>query len=387
MIVNSIKDFLHAKNQLKKFRTLSAQQKKIVFYSEGKNYWTYFEKIINYLIKKNVTIIYLTSDADDSILTNSTSNIHSFYIGKGSIRTICFATMEAKLVLMTMPDLDTSYIKKSPNVENYIYIHHSIVSQHMVYNENAFDNYDTIFCVGKHHFNENLVRQKNKKILKKELVEHGYGRLDQLLEDIEKNCAPLKKGKKSNKKINVLIAPSWGINGVVERKGEKLVEILLKNDFIVTLRPHPQTIKNNLSLINKIVDMFSERKNFNLDTNMNATLSLQSADIMISDWSGAAYEFSFSRLKPVLFIDVPLKINNANYEDYNIVPIEVSLRDQIGTILPEEEIFKLPETISKMVRDVDKWKEKIIELRKDTIFNIGKSGEVAGDWIISKLSN
>ena len=47
---------------------------------------------------------------------------------------------------------------------------------------------------------------------------------------------------------------------------------------------------------------------------------------MISDYSGAALEFAFTFNKPIIFVDVPKKINNKNYEILNITPLEVSIK-------------------------------------------------------------
>ena len=106
---------------------------------------------------------------------------------------------------------------------------------------------------------------------------------------------------------------------------------------------------------------------------------------MISDWSGAAFEFAFARLRPVLFIDVPLKINNHDYKSYNIEPIEIKLRNKIGSVLSENKLDDLPNTINHLISDKDNWREKIKKIRAHTVYNIKNSGKSAGDWLISKI--
>ena len=44
---------------------------------------------------------------------------------------------------------------------------------------------------------------------------------------------------------------------------------------------------------------------------------------MISDWSGASFEFSLTQSRPVLFIDTPQKINN---ENWNILKLPAAKR-------------------------------------------------------------
>ena len=69
--------------------------------------------------------------------------------------------------------------------------------------------------------------------------------------------------------------------------------------------------------------------------------ALFSSHIMVSDWSGAALDYAFGLGKPVLFIDVPRKVNNQEYESINIQPFEVWIRDKIGKILCVEDLDSL----------------------------------------------
>mgnify|MGYP003326545469 CR=1 FL=1 len=46
---------------------------------------------------------------------------------------------------------------------------------------------------------------------------------------------------------------------------------------------------------------------------MSTQESLHRSDLMISDWSGAALDYALGLNKPVLFIDVPRKVNNLDY--------------------------------------------------------------------------
>jgi YidC/Oxa1 family membrane protein insertase len=54
---------------------------------------------------------------------------------------------------------------------------------------------------------------------------------------------------------------------------------------------------------------------------------------MITDWSGASIEYAFTLERPVLFIDVPKKIHNPDYEKLPEIPLEISIRDKIGEII------------------------------------------------------
>ena len=68
--------------------------------------------------------------------------------------------MDAHCFVFTMPDLDTYHLKRSIKTKEYIYLFHAFSSTHLQYNEQAFDAYDTIFCVGPHHVEEIQKREK-----------------------------------------------------------------------------------------------------------------------------------------------------------------------------------------------------------------------------------
>ena len=141
----------------------------------------------------------------------------------GRISQYFFKNLKAGILVMTMPDLETFHIKRSKvHPVHYVYIFHSIVSTHMIYRKNAFDSFDTIFCVGKHHVNEICRNEKKYSLPSKKLVEFGYGKLEQLMYEAEKN-SKITSTKKNNRTI--LVAPSWGKNGLIETRGDEIIQL------------------------------------------------------------------------------------------------------------------------------------------------------------------
>jgi hypothetical protein len=63
---------------------------------------------------------------------------------------------------------------------------------------------------------------------------------------------------------------------------------------------------------------------------------------MISDWSGAALDCAFGLECPVLFIDIPRKMNNRDWQELRINPLEAHIRDEIGTIISVEDLSDAP---------------------------------------------
>ena len=365
--------FGNERKELEKFNKLSLDERSIVFYSEDVSSFVHFEQIIYELTEKmKCQICYVTSAKDDPMLISQNKRIKAFYIGLGAVRTQFFMELKAELLVMTMPNLETYYIKRSKVYPvHYVYIFHSIVSTHTIYRKGAFDHYDSIFCTGPHHIEEITATESVYSLKHKNLVEHGYGLLDKL----QKN-KPLKNQKNytNDKKKKIIIAPSWGKKGLLETKGIELVKILLDAGYHVTVRPHPMTIRKWPKKIKAIKNEFDNEPNFEMETDVSSFDSLYSAYGLISDWSGIAMEYAFACELPVLYIDGSPKINNSSYDKISCKSLEITIRNLIGKVISPNELESLPKTIELTYANIDNFKTKIQEIRDKTVFNLGESG-------------
>jgi hypothetical protein len=378
-MLKKLQNFLFEWKQKKAFEKYQAANREIIFYSEGYNYWPHFEQIIKHLWEEHRRkVIYLTSDKDDLIFLNPPPGVTSFYIGNSTVRTMLFVELEGSLVVMTMPDLQTHYIKRSPKVKHYSYIFHSINSCHMVYRPHAFDFYDSIFSVGSHHDKEIRSLENYNKSAPKKIIKHGYARLEALVQEYNRETVK----EDIDKKPNILIAPSWGKNALLERHGGDFIKPLLDANLSVTLRPHPESIKNSAEILKIIAIKYRDYENFKIESEVVSKKTLLEADLMISDYSGAALEFAFALLKPVLFIDVPKKINNAKYEIHDIEPLEVKIRNEIGLVVTEDKLLNLVEKIYETLDNEIYLTNNILLLRQKYIYNFGQSGKVAANELI-----
>lgn len=366
--------------ELSRFRSLDRSLRSIVFYAEDSGSWVHFEAIIGELIGRlGQPVCYVTSDRNDPVLTRRDQLILPFYVGSGSARTVFFRTLNADVMVMTMPDLGTFHIKRSRYPVHYVYVHHSMVSTHMVYRPAAFDNFDSILCVGPHHKEEIRAREELYGLRRKILVEHGYGRLDAVIalasahgEDSPGDGAPGNR---------VLVAPSWGDDALVESWGLPLVQMLVASGHRVTLRPHPMTIRRSPKVIAQLRRSFGSHPGFQFDTNMAAVESLRSADVMVSDWSGVAFEYAFGFERPVLYVDVPRKVNNPEYQKLPELPIEVSLRSEIGAVVSPRELSVVPARIQELLGDRRQLRQRVRQLRSRWIYNVGSSGAVGAAYV------
>ena len=179
----------------------------------------------------------------------------------------------------------------------------------------------------------------------------------------------------------VLIAPSWGENGLTETCGLELVEVLLRAGHQVTFRPHTMTIRQRPKLLKQLGQQFGSHPDFHLELDLKSQGTVDASDIMISDWSGAPLEYAFGLERPVLFVDVPRKVNNPEYEKIPCVPIEVNIRSEIGKVVSPDRIADVPELVEILCRNPDDWKERIRVLRSHWIYNVGTSGKVSATYI------
>jgi hypothetical protein len=365
-------------NDLKKFENLDQSEKQIVFYSENQDSMFIFKSLIEELINQDITICYVTSSKDDPNLKSSNEKIKTFCIGEGIMRTKFFLNLKADILIMTMPDLGTSYVKRSKVYPvHYVFMFHAIASTHLVYKKNAFDNYDSILCVGNFQIDEIRSREKLYKLDAKNLIETGYSHLDNLMKKYSTN-----KQIPINDPIQVLIAPSWSDDGLFETAIEKNISILLDSGFKVTLRPHPMTQKKSEKKINFLNQKFSSNSNFILEKNILNFDSFMKSDIMITDWSGAAIEYAFTLERPVLYIDVPKKIHNPDYEKLPQIPLEISIRDKIGEIISLSDMEVLPEKIQILCQNPDIIKSRIQKIRGELIGNLGNSSRLEVEFIL-----
>ena len=361
--------FLEDFKNLNKFFNESDYSNQVTFYSETANDWQHLSEIVKELIKKtNFKIFYVCSDKNDYGLNFKEKNFNSYLINSKYLLTWLFKNIKTRVMLMTLPDLNQYYLKRSKYLVHYIYVPHTLSSLHSIYRKGAFDYYDTLFCVGPHHIEEAKKIEKIYKLKPKNLIEFGYSKIDSLIAD----C---KKFKKNNDdKLNFLIAPTWGDNCIINNG--KVIEVidhikLLGHNII--LRPHPITVKDSSDIINKIISRYEDYPNFTYQPSTDSNETLFKSDVLVSDWSGVAFEFAFGLKKPVLFVDTLRKIKNSDYDKIGIESFEFYAREIIGEFFDTNKTYKLKNMTT--VNDV--------QIKKN-IFSLGESADVACEYI-SKL--
>ncbi len=366
-------------------RFFSVANKHLVFYSEASGFYKYFRETIEYLLKhSNVIIHYVTNDPNDQIfaLAESEPRIRAYYIGLKKMIPLMMK-MDADIVVMTTPDLDNYYIKRSyvrKDVE-YIFTDHGPTSSHMCYREGALDHFDTIFCVGPHQVSEIRRMEEVYTLPQKNLIECGYGQMDSLLRDYTQN-PPAKNARK-----RILIAPSYQPDNILDSCIDQILAELLDHDYSIVVRPHPEYKKRFPAKMDALVEKYQGKygENLIIESDFSSNVTIFSADLIITDWSGIAYEFSFTTKKPSLFINTPMKILNPNYEKIGIEPTDIFFRDLVGVSVDLDKLDTVSQKVEELFATQENYAEQITTVLEKYIFNLGESGRVGGKYILNLL--
>jgi YidC/Oxa1 family membrane protein insertase len=361
------------------FAESNKQNRRLVFYSERDIYYQYFEGYIQYVLDhSDIDICYITSDLDDPVFRIGNSRIHPFFIN--NLLAPALARLDAKALVMTMPDLDKYHVKRSRNSVNHIYLFHGVGSTHLQYNKDAFNAYDTIFCIGKYDINELRKAENLYKLPPKKLIECGYYWIEKIYATHQSMLATNPAQDASGKTI--LIAPSWHNDNILAYCVDELISALRDSGYRVIFRPHPEFIKRKRKLVKTLAGKLQNIQNMVLELNMASSASIHRADVLITDWSAISYEYAFGTERPVLFINTPCKITNPDYKELEIEPIEFAVRSQIGKEIEVREIASICPVIDELICSRDAYRKQIIHLRTAYISNWLNSSEVGGDYLI-----
>ena len=184
-----------------------------------------------------------------------------------------------------------------------------------------------------------------------------------------------------------MIAPSWQEDNLLDSCIEPLIDSIYGDDYKIIVRPHPEYMKRYSAkmqlLVDKYADKIGDGLEFELDFSSNK--SVYSSDILITDWSGIGIEFAFATLKPAVFINTKIKMENENYKNIGIEPQEIVLRNVLGVSLEKDEIpLKFANTVKTLIGD-ESFKDKLKNKREEYFYNLGSAGTNGAKYIIRYL--
>lgn len=375
------------KADLKRFKKII--NKHVVFYAERNGFYKYFKDIIEELLRRsNLSIHYVTNDPHDAIfeIAKTEPRIKPYYVSLKQTA-ILMMLVETDMFIMTTPDLNKYYLKRSfvkSDIE-YVYVPHDMMSVHMSFREGAFDAFDTVFCVGPHVEKELREIEKVYKLPEKKLVQFGYPLADSLEEDGKKAAAE----KQESSVQEVLIAPSWQEDNLLDSCIDDIIKALYADGRRIIVRPHPEYVKRYASSMDDLIKRYEgyDKEKLVFEMNFSKNKSIYSSDVLITDWSGVATEFCFATKRPAVFVNTKMKCPNPNYTKIGLTPVEISLRNTIGVAVEKDELCNLPQTLAELEKNAAHYRETIEKTQDEMIFNHGTAAKVGADYILRALAN
>ena len=368
-------------------RFFSIANKHLVFYSERSGFYKYFENVLEYLLRhSNVIIHYITSDPNDAIFQKAQKEprIKPYYIGERRLITLMMK-MDADIVVMTMTDLDNFHIKRSyvrKDIE-YVYLFHAPLSFIMTLRDGALDHYDTIFCTGRGQTEEIRKSEALYHLPEKKIVECGYG----VIENMRQHYLENRETYQNQDRKKILIAPSWQEDNILDNCLDDILQSALCDRWQIIVRPHPEYVKRYGARWNKLLERYRDvpESRLVLQTDFSSNETVYSADVLVSDWSGIAFEYAFATRKPVLFLNTPMKVANPNYAKVVEEPLNLTLRKEIGVQLEPVQANQAGRVLAEMLDHAAEYEHKIGRLTEEYLYNMGRSGEIGGTYILESL--
>lgn len=360
--------------EYREVQQLLKQKQPVVVYAESRFYFQYYLQLIRDLLQEQIPITYLTSDKADPLLQSAPAGMHVIYV-KWMLGHL-FAKLNAKVMIMTMPDLGHFLYKRSPGTGTYVYMFHAAVSTHQQYRKNAFENYDAIFCTGPYQQAELKQEEKLFNLSAKDLLPYGYPLLDQLRQE----------KRKTGEEPVILLAPSWYQGCIFDTCLDELLTVLQSLPYRIILRPHPEYVKRNRKKMQSILQVIRNHPQMEIDETADLLQRLSETDILITDRSGIAFEFALGCSRPVIFIETALKEANKEWRKWGMEPIENAIRSQIGVLVQPGNLSKIPAVIEAMLQSKEKFSEKMDTLKREHFYNSPAAYQEGVKYILDKLN-
>jgi len=352
-ILSLIKIFLKIKNNNNKI---------ILFYFPVKAYYQNIIDISERLKKnKNLNLFLIYNNSSREIINN---NKNSYFLDINYLKFIPFSNFFLKRVdLFISSYVNYVFLPKSKN----IYICHDIADSPMV---NANQEEEIFLSLAKLHYiflsSTIVVEYFRNKFLQfghsvndiPQLINTGYLKLDKVMKELKKI---------KNTKNHILLTPTFSgqmKNYNMSSKLDIIIDNILNIGEKIIFRPHPLdlTLKGNLKNIKKIIEKYENNSNFFYDNSHSYMDSYSKAKILITDFSGTAYTFAYSTLRPVIFFS-----KNENKFAKTKIANLFYYKDRAFVGLVSQNINQLLNSISKINKKKDYNKNKIFNLRKKRI--------------------
>lgn len=357
---------------------VDSSYKPYVIYNEGNQYWNTFKPVVEEFEARKIPLEYLTSSKTDPVFDQKYNYVKAEFIGEGNSAFAKLNMLSAGVVLMTTPGLQVYQLKRSKNVKHYSHVLH-MPNDATTYRLFGLDFFDSVLLTGDYQATDLRYLEKKRGINKKELVTVGCPYLDVYKQNIAEIPA------EENHPFTVLVSPSWGDVGLLKKYGEKLLDPLSKTGWRIIVRPHPQSKKSEAEMLERLTARYKDNPNIVWDYERQNIFSLKKSDIMISDFSGIIFDYTFLCDKPVMYVNAGMDLRP--YDAYDLDGKELwqySVLRNFGTELKEEQFANIKEVIQS-VSDSKELEEARHAAKAEAWMHEGEAGKNIADFMISKV--
>ena len=356
----------------------------IVIFSDHKRYWNVFEPICDELENRGQKTYYYTMSEDDPALEKKYNNITCEYIGNGNKAFSKMNLLKAYLVLSTTPSLDVFQWKRSKDVNYYVHIPH-MANDISVYKMFGLDYYDSILLSGEYQVHQIRELERLRNLPAKDIELVGIPYMDVMKKRFDMENKESTGHKKPDDKVTVLLAPSWGDNGILKKYGERMIDSLINTGYNIIIRPHPQSFSSEKDMIEALMNKYNDRRTIEWNRDNDNYEVLKKSDILISDFSGVIFDYTLVYDKPVIYTepDFDKSVYDCAWLEDELWTF--SILDKLGLELKEDNIDNSKTIIDECISN-DKYTEGRKQARRETWVNIGKSTGLVVDYIIDKYN-
>ena len=360
--------------------TADSNFKQYVIYNEGMQYWNTFKPVCDEFERRQIELTYYTSAEKDPCFEQGYKYVKPEFIGEGNMAFVKLNMLSAGFVLMTTPGLQVYQLKRSKRVAHYSHVLH-MPNDATTYRLFGLDYFDSVLLTGDYQKEDIRTLEQQRGITQKQLVTVGCPYLDVYKENIAK--IP----DEENHPFTVLVSPSWGDVGILKKYGEKLLDPLAATGWRIIVRPHPQSKKSEADMLARLEARYKDNTNIEWDYERQNIYSLKKADVMISDFSGIIFDYTFLCDKPVLYVNAGMDLRP--YDAYDLGDKKLwqySSLEKFGKQLDEKDFGNIKEVIQNM-SDSAELAEARAQAKAEAWMYQGEAGKRIVDFMVKRVDN
>ena len=202
--------------------------------------------------------------------------------------------------------------------------------------------------------------------------------MDEMKARLEK-AEPMERNR-----ITVLLAPTWGPEGILSKYGDSIIDELIKTGYDLIIRPHPQSFVSETELLDRLMGKYPETDVLKWNRDSDNFDVLRKADIMISDFSGVLFDYTLVYDKPVVY--TATEIDKSLYDAWWLggKTWTEKVLPELGKELKFEDIPMLKDIIDECLNN-ESYSEGRESVRSQCWDSMGKGSVKVVDYLLSKM--